>query len=181
MLDDSIDPSRPSEPTSSSTRAASSPLCFLPLASIRTLAHLPPTQSTHTIMDDFFNPPTESDPTADFLARERAALGGDDFGASIDSSSFDKDFEQSASAFPDLDAAGDDLVGFTSGPPEIAAVAPGPYEGGMGAQVSVTGNNEFAAFEQDYPEVDIPSQPQVSACTEVTEGKHRVQREGTTR
>ena len=113
--------------------------------------------------DDFFNPPAESDPAADFLAREKALLG-DEFSSGGDATSFDKDFEQSASAFPDLD--GDDgLQGFVSpapAAPAVASIAKGPYEGGMGSQVSVTGTNEFAAFESEYPEVEVTPAPQVS-------------------
>lgn len=137
----------------------------------------------YLIRDDFFNPPAaESDPTSDFLAREKAILG-DEFTSGGDSTSFDKDFEQSASAFPDLDGAeGDEagLEGFVSGgsgavPPAVAAIPKGPYEGGMGAQVSVTGTNEFAAFESEYPEVEVTPAPQVSSlvsCWSVA-GRHR--------
>ncbi|GAA5915056.1 clathrin light chain CLC1 [Sporobolomyces salmoneus] len=108
-------------------------------------------------MDDLFGTSTpKQDPQADFLARERAALGAD-FDASASSSSTglpqDKDFEQSASAFPDLDGGDDALDGFTGG-----AGAGGQSNGGMGQQVSVTGTNEFAQFEQEYPEVEIPSE-----------------------
>lgn len=107
-------------------------------------------------MDDLFgtSAPEASDPQADFLARERAALGSDasTFDSNqLSSQSQEKDFEQSASAFPDLDGTSSDdgLDGFTGG---------GASSGGLGQQVSVTGTNEFAAFEQDYPEVEIPSE-----------------------
>ncbi|GAA5887533.1 hypothetical protein JCM16303_004235 [Sporobolomyces ruberrimus] len=107
-------------------------------------------------MDDLFgtSTPEASDPQADFLARERAALGSDasTFDSNqLSSQSQEKDFEQSASAFPDLDgrSSDDGLDGFTGG---------GASSGGLGQQVSVTGTNEFAAFEQDYPEVEIPSE-----------------------
>lgn len=111
-------------------------------------------------MDDLFGSSApESDPQADFLARERAALG-DDLSSFSSSSNQpqtqDKDYETSASAFPDLgDDDEDALAGFTGGAPVGNA---GGGAGGMGQQVSVTGDNEFAAFEQDYPEVEIPSQ-----------------------
>jgi len=107
-------------------------------------------------MDDLFGSSApESDPQADFLARERAALGDDLSSFSSSSNqpqSQDKDYETSASAFPDLGGDDDEdaLAGFTGGAPVGNA--------GMGQQVSVTGDNEFAAFEQDYPEVEIPSQ-----------------------
>ncbi|KAK4056281.1 Clathrin light chain [Microbotryomycetes sp. JL221] len=77
-------------------------------------------------LDDLFGKTTqESDPTADFLARERAALG-DEFNVATSSSNtnnlggFDKDFEQSASSFPSLDVVGhgdegqDEFDAFTS-------------------------------------------------------------------
>jgi hypothetical protein len=48
-------------------------------------------------------------------------------------------------------------------PPAVSAIPKGPYEGGMGAQVSVTGTNEFAAFESEYPEVEVTPAPQVSS------------------
>ncbi|KDE03477.1 hypothetical protein MVLG_06039 [Microbotryum lychnidis-dioicae p1A1 Lamole] len=120
-------------------------------------------------MDDFFNPPTESsssDPTADFLARERAALGesfGDATTTGAAASSSAKDYERSASAFPDLDVPGaqhdeeddDDDLDFLGG----ASSAPvgAPTSNGTGA-VSVTNHTELAAFEQDYPEIELPSQ-----------------------
>jgi hypothetical protein len=123
---------------------------------------LPLTQT----MDDFFNPPADqsSDPMADFLAREKAALGSE-FDTNPSSSSFDKDFERSVSAFPDLDGGDNDdgLNGFASAAPPVVSSMRGPYEGGMGAQVSVTGDNEFAAFENEYPEVEATPAPQVSS------------------
>ncbi|SCZ92605.1 BZ3500_MvSof-1268-A1-R1_Chr5-2g08023 [Microbotryum saponariae] len=124
-------------------------------------------------MDDFFNPPTDSsssDPTADFLARERAALGesfGDATTTGAAASSSGKDYERSASAFPDLDAPGaqhdedddeddlDFLGGASSAPVRVGVGA--PTSNGTGA-VSVTNHTELAAFEQDYPEIELPSQ-----------------------
>jgi hypothetical protein len=107
-------------------------------------------------MDDLFgNSTPENDPQADFLARERAALGTD-FDASSTSNNTtgqEKDFEQSASAFPDLDGGEDALDGFTGG-----SGVTGGQNGSLGQQVSVTGTNEFAAFEEEYPEVEIPSE-----------------------
>ncbi|GAA6025252.1 hypothetical protein JCM11491_006153 [Sporobolomyces phaffii] len=108
-------------------------------------------------MDDLFDNSTpEADPQQDFLARERAALGSD--ASTFDSNGAaaalpDKDYEQSASAFPDLNGGDDALDGFTS-----PAGGAGTASSGLGQQVSVTGTNEFAAFEQDYPEVELPSE-----------------------
>ncbi|BGP13221.1 hypothetical protein JCM10213_005009 [Rhodosporidiobolus nylandii] len=107
-------------------------------------------------MDDLFgtDAPQQSDPTSDFLRREQEALG-ESFGAAPADSTFDKDYEQSAAAFPDLDGGDDDaLGGFTSAP---APQAGGADAGALGGQVSVTGTNEFAAFESEYPEIEVPS------------------------
>ncbi|TNY23933.1 clathrin light chain [Rhodotorula diobovata] len=107
-------------------------------------------------MDDLFGSNEQADPQSDFLARERAALGSDasSFAAPADSAQHDKDYEASAAAFPDLDGGDDDaLSGFTSSAPAPAAAPTGQ----VGGQVSVTGDNEFAAFEQEYPEIDLPS------------------------
>ena len=106
-------------------------------------------------MDDFFSPsePTASTDADDFLRREREALG-DSFSAPTGGSNGGvHDFEASASAFPDLDDE-DGLGGFVSSAPPAAAAAPA-----FGAQVSVTGTNEFAAFENDYPELDETPAP----------------------
>ncbi|KAM0792825.1 hypothetical protein ACM66B_002591 [Microbotryomycetes sp. NB124-2] len=137
--------------------------------------------------DDLFGSPQggqSTDAAADFLARERAALG-EDFGAPNAGASLDKDFEKSAASFPALDGEDDGgFESFTSGggastntqpldngfgtgstaaPPAIASVVKGPYEGGMGAHqqsVSVTGHDDLGAFEQEYPAIDVPeSQP----------------------
>ncbi|GAA5957887.1 hypothetical protein JCM21900_001299 [Sporobolomyces salmonicolor] len=109
-------------------------------------------------MDDLFGSAApEVDPQADFLARERAALGADAsaFTSSADSAALDKDYEQSASAFPDLDGEDDALEGFTGAP--VSAFG-GVGAGGIGEQVSVTNTNEFAAFENEYPELELPSE-----------------------
>ncbi|GAA5979072.1 hypothetical protein JCM10908_002795 [Rhodotorula pacifica] len=116
-------------------------------------------------MDDLFGTDSsqqqQQDPASDFLARERAALGADasSFSAPSDSNAFDKDYEQSAAAFPALDGEdnGEDALGDFAAAPSSA-----PAQGGgasqVGQQVSVTGTNEFAAFEEEYPEIDIPSE-----------------------
>ncbi|GAA5974124.1 hypothetical protein JCM11641_003449 [Rhodosporidiobolus odoratus] len=101
-------------------------------------------------MDDLFDTEnTQQDPTQDFLKREQELLG-ESFGAAPSSAAFDKDYEQSAAAFPDLDGD-DDLGGFGSAPPAANG-------GAAGNQVSVTGENEFAAFENEYPEIQVPSE-----------------------
>ncbi|GAA5850735.1 hypothetical protein JCM8547_009074 [Rhodosporidiobolus lusitaniae] len=104
-------------------------------------------------MDDLFGNAAPQDPTSDFLKREQEALGESFGGQQGADSGFDKDYEAGASAFPDLDGADDALDGFTS--PPAPATAAG---GAVGQQVSVTGDNEFAAFENEYPEIEVPSE-----------------------
>ncbi|GAA6030000.1 hypothetical protein JCM8097_009208 [Rhodosporidiobolus ruineniae] len=105
-------------------------------------------------MDDLFgnDAPQQSDPTQDFLARERELLGADasSFAAPTDAAA-DKDYEQSASAFPDLDGGDDALDGFTSAPAAPSAPV-------AGNEVSVTGDNELAQFDSQYPEIEIPAE-----------------------
>lgn len=102
-------------------------------------------------MDDFFNPPAgESEPSVeDFLAREAAALGPDAHAFGASAVEGDKDFEASASAFPDLD--GDHEL---SGVPPASGTAAPSFGAEERGQVSVTNDNEFAAFEEEYPAVE---------------------------
>lgn len=92
-------------------------------------------------MDDFFSPePNVADPTSDFLAREKAALGADaTFGESNSGTPANEDFN--GSAFPDLDDDDDTLLA----PGGTARVEP----------VSAKSNSEFAAFENQFPEVAV--------------------------
>ncbi|KWU45784.1 hypothetical protein RHOSPDRAFT_32715 [Rhodotorula sp. JG-1b] len=115
-------------------------------------------------MEDLFGSDAsqqQQDPASDFLARERAALGADanSFASPADSNQPDKDYEQSAAAFPDLDGGDDDALGdfaaSVSSPTSATAPAAASQ---VPQQVSVTGTNEFAAFEQEYPEIEIPSE-----------------------
>lgn len=113
-------------------------------------------------MDDFFSPTEESDPTSDFLKREQEALGGE-FGINSTSQhSFDKDFSNSASNFPDLnseDVNDDDLNSFVSAPhPGLDSSTHNNV-----SNVSVTNENEFESFENQYPEVELPSAP-IQVC-----------------
>lgn len=116
-------------------------------------------------MEDLFGSDAsqqQQDPASDFLARERAALGADanSFASPADSNQPDKDYEQSAAAFPDLDGGDDDALGdFAAAPASpSSAAAPPAAASQVPQQVSVTGTNEFAAFEQEYPEIEIPSE-----------------------
>lgn len=132
-------------------------------------------------MDDFFSPPVDSsDPTSDFLRREAEALGSDatSFGGGSAHPSYDKDFASSASAFPDLDGGEDDLNSFVSAPQPVRA---GGFTGGE--DVSVTKESEFDSFENQYPEVDLPStSTQVSHHSQVEEpAEGKVRTEGRNR
>ena len=95
-------------------------------------------------MDDFFSPEskTAADPTSDFLAREKAALGADaTFGETDSAPEANEDF--TGSAYPDLDGGEDDLLAGNAGGAEERE----------GAEREA--NNEFAAFENQFPEVEV--------------------------
>lgn len=120
-----------------------------------------------------------SDPTADFLARERAAAGAlegdaDLFGSSHAavpntlnaaarqaSLSHDRDFENSASAYPALDGD-DDGFGAMSGTHEGASSAQNDglddFLGGGGASIASAPKpiDERDHFERNFPELDEP-------------------------
>ncbi|PWN94217.1 hypothetical protein FA10DRAFT_264779 [Acaromyces ingoldii] len=107
---------------------------------------------------DFNGAPAESDPTADFLARERAAAGtlsgeADLFGGAGAgaASGTDKDFDAGASQFPALDGQEDDLlggggssggVGSFSGAPAPAPSQPAPAL------------DERDQFERSFPQLE---------------------------
>lgn len=119
---------------------------------------------------DFGSSAPESDPTADFLARERAAAGalsGDAelFGAAGAASGGDKDFSSGASAFPALD--GDDSAPASAAP----AAAPAPDFGSFGDDDDLMGGgggapsgsapppqqlDERDQFEQNFPDLAEP-------------------------
>lgn len=114
--------------------------------------------------------PAESDPTADFLARERAAAGSLSGDADLFGSSHagvaDKDFESSASAFPSLD--GDDA------PTPAAAAAPATFVddddllgGGSASAAPPAPKDELSQFQSNFSELEeelpVPSAPSVSS------------------
>lgn len=101
-------------------------------------------------MDDFFSPPSPADPTSTFLDRERAAGLDSSFGTSSNVEG-DYDFESSANTFPDLDG---DFDGPVPVVPQQHTFQPSSQQ----PKVSVTNDNEFAAFEEDYPEIDVGTQ-----------------------
>jgi hypothetical protein len=136
----------------------------------------------------------ESDPTADFLARERAAAGAlegdaDLFGGShtggnnsLNSAARqasaglggDRDFENSASAFPALD--GEDDGGF--GAPATSAARGGGFMddgeddllgGGAQSAQAPRVEDERDQFERNFPEIDEPEVPPPSVS--MKEGK----------
>lgn len=127
--------------------------------------HTRPITPLISAMDDLFNPPSaEAEPSVeDFLAREAAALGPDAHSFSTPGAAQDKDFEASASAFPDLDGEGD----FVAGPAAlVGSTTGGQFGAEEGGQVSVTNNNQYGAFEEEYPAVEVGGQEdnQVSNC-----------------
>ncbi|KAG0293042.1 hypothetical protein BGZ97_005432 [Linnemannia gamsii] len=112
-------------------------------------------------MDDFsFDAPTSKttdfgsdDPTADFLAREQAILGGDaDFlagfsgsaptSANANNTTISSDFESSFPSFEDHDAG---LTSSTGATPAVPSVS--------------VENDEFGAFHSDFPEIETESAP----------------------
>lgn len=105
-------------------------------------------------LDDFSGTPAATDPTSDFLARERALLG-DEFG------DVSQEYEtvQPPSNFADEpeDQFGLGSLSGGAGPMSLNSAAP---------QVSVTGNNDddFNSFEDQYPDLshEPPIAPAVS-------------------
>jgi len=126
----------------------------------------------------------ESDPTADFLARERAAAGALEGDADLFGSSHtgannsmnsagrqasmgaggDRDFETSASAFPALD--GDDDGGFGATASTNHGAASGFVDdgeddllgGGGQSAPAPKGEDERDQFERNFPELDEPEE-----------------------
>lgn len=123
----------------------------------------------------------QSDPTADFLARERAAAGAlegdaDLFGSSHmgsnslnataahqQQSSQDRDFERSASAFPALDGEDDGFSAPTSAAQGAATsgfMDDGDDDllggGGASATRAPPPADERDQFERNFPELDEP-------------------------
>jgi len=117
-------------------------------------------------MDDFFNPAAaDAEPNVeDFLAREAAALGADAHSFATPGGAADKDFETSASAFPDLDGEGDFV---SASAPLTSAATGGQFGAEERGQVSVTNDNQFSAFEQEYPAVDVESHNEVQVSNRV--------------
>lgn len=132
--------------------------------------------TTNKMSFDFGSSQQEADPTADFLARERAnagALEGDaDLfgGGPTDSlnnlqghSQGDKDFVSSASAFPALDGENqfdatpqeDDLLGGGGGATAAPPSAP-------------SGNDERGEFESKFPQLDEDVEPEPAASQQAT-------------
>ncbi len=125
----------------------------------------------------FDSKPGESDPTADFLSRERDALqalgGGDDLlsggggsGAGVDKTA--DDFERGASAFPALDGEDDGGFGGSASAPAPAAAPAAPAAAAASsASRAPTGDlfggdeddeqeQEKKRFESNYPAFDDP-------------------------
>jgi len=116
-------------------------------------------------MDDFsFDAPSSSsnkktdfgsdDPTADFLAREQAILGGDaDFLAGLSSGSAvtsPADFESNFPSFADHDA------GLSSAPQSSSHVVPSI------ATMAADNDDDFGAFHSDFPAIETTESAPVS-------------------
>ena len=100
---------------------------------------------------------------SDFLSREANILG-DEFSTSLHSTTSDNDidFDRAASAFPDIDIDSGNFVQNPQRPPIAAArtsngfsfddfESPPPKKD---TQVKVTGDDDFDAFESEFPEID---------------------------
>lgn len=135
-----------------------------------------------------FGEKQDADPTADFLARERAAAGAlqgdaDLFGGSAAGGSNsmsalqgqtgagDTDFQASAANFPSLDGEED---GFGSGQPAAAAPASGLDDddllggGGGGASSAAPVDADRDQFERNFPELDdsvLESEPSAAPAS----------------
>lgn len=111
---------------------------------------------------------TASDPTADFLARERSAagaLGGDSdlFSHPTNTTTEDRDFAASASAFPSLDGQDSAPVTTTSNAPAVETADDGWGDDDMGfgsapaaaaAPVVQKKDESTSQFENKFPQLD---------------------------
>lgn len=128
-------------------------------------------------MDDFaFDAPSSAkktdfgsdDPTADFLAREQAILGGDaDFLAGLSTGSgvtspSNNDFESNFPSFADHEA------GITS--PPVSGTSPS----GIVPSVNVAADNDddFGAFHSDFPAIETTDSAPVSQVRKASRSWH---------
>ena len=102
---------------------------------------------------------------SDFLSRESDILGNE-FSTSLHRSTGDDDidFDRAASAFPDIDIDSGDFIQGSQPPPPIVAArtsngfsfdnfgSPPPSQK---TEVKVTGDDDFNAFESEFPEIEI--------------------------
>ncbi|KAI8875805.1 hypothetical protein K501DRAFT_338483 [Backusella circina FSU 941] len=86
-------------------------------------------------MSDFGDFSTSQDPTSDFLARERAVLGGD-ADLFTDSSAFDEQFPPTISATPGLDSTQTQFTEYNS------------------TSLISTPANDYSVFESDFPKAE---------------------------
>ena len=102
---------------------------------------------------------------SDFLSREADILGNE-FSTSLHrpTGSDDIDFDRAASAFPDIDIDSGDFIQSSQPPPPIVAARPsngfsfddfGSPPPSQKKEVNVTGDDDFDAFESDFPEIGI--------------------------
>jgi len=119
---------------------------------------------------------------SDFLSREADILGNE-FSTSLQGATGDSDidFDRAASAFPDIDIDSGNFIQSSQPPPIVAArtsngfsfdnfSSPPPSQK-KDTQVKVTGDDDFSAFEMEFPEIDAgqqrsqPQQPPVYGNT----------------
>ncbi|KAI0709627.1 clathrin light chain [Fomitopsis betulina] len=104
----------------------------------------------------------------DFLARESELLGdeftGTPTGGSYATAGGEMDFDRAASAFPDISLDGtDDVPSFTAAPPASTGgfsfddFSSPPRE--RQTDVKVTGDDEIEKFEDQFPDIEVPSGP----------------------
>lgn len=108
----------------------------------------------------------------DFLQRENELLG-DEFAAPTDTGGTfataagadDIDFDRAAEAFPDISLDGTSDIPVPAAPTHKAAVSSGsfsfdsftPPPTQKTTEVKVTGDDEIEKFEDQFPEIDVPS------------------------
>jgi hypothetical protein len=87
-------------------------------------------------MSDFGDFSTSQDPTSDFLARERAVLGGD-ADLFTDATAFDEQFPPTISATPGLDSTQTQFTEYNNSTSLISTPA-----------------NDYSVFESDFPKAE---------------------------
>jgi hypothetical protein len=98
-------------------------------------------------MSDFGDFSTSQDPTSDFLARERAVLGGD-ADLFTDATAFDEQFSPAISAAPGLDSTQTQFTEYNNSTSLISTPA-----------------NDYSVFDSDFPKAENLETSQVKKKT----------------